>query len=494
MTVREFRLPDPGEGLTEAEIVTWMVAAGDTVKVNDMVVEVETAKSLVELPIPFSGTISELLVAEGDMVEVGTPIIAVEVADAAAPAASPPGEAESSADDGGMPSVDVPDQPPTEPPVADGSTEVAGANGRTPVLVGYGVKQGEATRRPRHTVPKSQPEEHITPHASARTGGLVAAHATDLPVEELPAGDSAGAGPARGSSVLAKPPVRKLARDLGVDLDSVVPTGEGGVVTADDVAAAAVDPEETGTDAGAGPATGDRETRVPIKGVRKMTAQAMVRSLFTAPHVTEWVDVDVTATMDLVARLRREREFADVKVSPLLVLARAMCLAVARNPGINAEWDEDAQEIVVKHYVNLGVAAATPRGLIVPVVKDADAMTLHDLAEAIGELTATAREGRTQPAQMSGGTITVTNIGVFGVDGGTPIINPGESAILSFGAVRRMPWVVEDEGGTESIEPRWVTQLALSFDHRLVDGELGSRYLADVAALLHDPARALVWG
>ncbi len=367
-------------------------------------------------------------------------------------------------------------------------TDKAGSNGRTPVLVGYGVKQSEAKRRPRHTVPSSRPEEHITPHASARTGGLVAAHATDLPVEEQPSttGDSAGGG----STVLAKPPVRRLARDLGVDLEGVTPTGAGGIVTADDVAAAAVEPDETDD----GAAAGARETRVPIKGVRKMTAQAMVQSLFTAPHVTEWVDVDVTATMDLVARLKRDREFDDVKVSPLLVLARAMCLAVARNPGINATWDEEAQEIVLKHYVNLGVAAATPRGLIVPVIRDADSMSLHQLAEAIGELTATAREGKTQPAQMSGGSITVTNIGVFGIDGGTPIINPGESAILSFGAVRRMPWVVEDEHGTESIEPRWVTQLALSFDHRLVDGELGSRYLADVAALLHDPARALVWG
>ncbi|HET8767194.1 MAG TPA: 2-oxo acid dehydrogenase subunit E2, partial [Pedococcus sp.] len=215
---------------------------------------------------------------------------------------------------------------------------------------------------------------------------------------------------------------------------------------------------------------------------------------FTAPHVTEWVTVDATATMELVERLKKDREFKDVKVTPLLVLAKAMAIAIRRHPEINATWDEAAQEIVVKHYVNLGIAAATPRGLIVPNIKDADQMSMRQLAEAIGALTATAREGRTQPAEMSGGTITITNVGVFGVDTGTPIINPGESAILAFGAIRRQPWVVTAEDGTETIEPRWVTQLALSFDHRLVDGELGSKFLADVGAILADPARGLVWG
>jgi pyruvate dehydrogenase E2 component (dihydrolipoamide acetyltransferase) len=198
--------------------------------------------------------------------------------------------------------------------------------------------------------------------------------------------------------------------------------------------------------------------------------------------------------MELVERLRSDREFKDVKVTPLLVLAKAMCVAIRRNPEINATWDEAAGEIVVKNYVNLGIAAATPRGLIVPNVKDADQMSMRQLAEAIGALTSTAREGRTQPADMSGGTITITNVGVFGVDLGTPIINPGESAIMAFGAIRREPWVVTAADGTESIEPRWVTRLALSFDHRLIDGELGSKFLADVAKVMEDPARGLVWG
>jgi pyruvate dehydrogenase E2 component (dihydrolipoamide acetyltransferase) len=225
-----------------------------------------------------------------------------------------------------------------------------------------------------------------------------------------------------------------------------------------------------------------------------MTAQAMVQSAFTAPHVTEWITIDVTRTMELVENLKRDKEFREVKVTPLLVLAKALCIAIARNPGMNAVWDEAAQEIVVKRYVNLGIAAATPRGLLVPNIKDAHAMTMRQLAEAIGALTATAREGRTQPAEMSGGTITITNVGVFGVDSGTPIINPGESAIVCFGTIRKQPWVVTNAAGDDELAIRHVTQLAVSFDHRLIDGELGSRFLADVAAILEDPARGLVWG
>lgn len=233
--------------------------------------------------------------------------------------------------------------------------------------------------------------------------------------------------------------------------------------------------------------------RIPIKGVRKATAGAMVASAFTAPHVTEFITVDVTAMMDLVDRLKRDRAFADVKVTPLLVVAKALSLALRRHPEANASWDEAAQEIVLHGSVNLGIAAATPRGLLVPNIKGADQLSLHDLAAALGDLVGTAREGRTQPADLAGGTATITNVGVFGVDTGTPILNPGEAVILAFGAVRRTPWVVTAADGSESIEPRWVTQLALSFDHRLVDGELGSKLLADVAALLHDPGTAFLW-
>ena len=233
-----------------------------------------------------------------------------------------------------------------------------------------------------------------------------------------------------------------------------------------------------------------RETRVPVKGVRKATAEAMVRSAFTAPHVTEWLSVDMTRSMDLVRRLKADRAWQGVRITPLVVVAKAFLLAVRSYPEINASWDEAAGEVVVKHYVNLGIAAATPRGLVVPNIKDADALSMTELAAALGELTATAREGRTQPAEMAGGTFTITNVGVFGVDAGTPIINPGESAILCFGAINKRPWVDEETG---EIVVRDVTTLALSFDHRHIDGEKGSRFLADVAGMLQDPGTALLF-
>jgi len=533
MGIREFLLPDPGEGLTEAEIVTWRVAVGDQVKVNDIVVEIETAKSLVELPIPWAGTVAALLAPEGATVEVGSPIIAIDDPTYAggSPAAAPAASAATSVASSVATSADLPADPGSpeeslpaasaaaaggsDEPVAEGLIGGTTSTGRTAVLVGYGIKQTEAVRRPRRkdelvrtvAAPPDKQGAHIEQPPSATVGGLVAAHAPEVRrdtrmLTEL--ARSAGAAPAESAAAptlrpLAKPPVRKYAKDLGVDL-AQVPTATGVVTRADiDAYIHGGAPEETVTAAAYAsgmPPRGEArgETRVPIKGVRKMTALAMVGSAFTAPHVTEWITVDVTRTVELVERLKADKEFKDVKVTPLLVLAKAMCLAVRRHPDINAVWDEAAAEIVVKHYVNLGIAAATPRGLIVPNVKDADLMTMHELAAAIGELTVTAREGRTQPAQMAGGTITITNVGTFGVDTGTPIINPGESAIMAFGVIRKQPWVVTNAAGEDEIAIRHVTQLALSFDHRLVDGELGSRYLATVAAILEDPARGLVWG
>ncbi len=515
MSIKEFKLPDPGEGLTEAEVVSWKVQVGDTVKVNDIVVEVETAKSLVELPVPFAGIVQALLVEEGTEVAVGTPIIAIQTdANAgpspAAPAAAPAAEAPAAA------APAAPAEPEGEA-IEEGKIGGVTSTGRTAVLVGYGVKQTDAVRRPRKGAASvasgsgdAAAGQPSAPSPAARTQALPPAPTSPAAAPPAPSAAPASPAVATGGKVLAKPPVRKLAKDLGIDLSSVPATGEGGVVTRADVEAfhasggvTAAHPADRspslvggGSVVAGGPgAFGQRgEERVPIKGVRKVTAQAMVDSAFTAPHVTEWVTVDVSATMELVDRLKGDREFKDVKVTPLLVLAKAMCVAVRRHPDINVSWDEAAQEIVRKRYVNLGIAAATPRGLMVPNVKDADLLPMRDLAAAIGELTATAREGRTQPADMSGGTITITNVGVFGVDTGTPILNPGEAAIVAFGAIRRMPWVVTSADGTESIEPRWVTQLGMSFDHRLVDGELGSKYLADVARILEDPSRGLVWG
>ncbi len=483
MPTQEFRLPDPGEGLTEAEIVEWKVAVGDTVKVNDIVVEIETAKSLVELPVPFAGTVVALLVAEGETVEVGTPIIAVDTGGDEAPVPAP--VAEPSTASAAVASELAATAEPTAPQPE-----------RTAVLVGYGVKQTEAKRRPRHTVPATTPEEHVVPVASARPGQLVAAHATEVPVATPEPSLRHPAG-TPSAKVRAKPPVRKYAKDHGVDLTGIPGTGPDGVITRADVDAVLGGGDGAAALAPAGMPSAARargETRTPIKGVRKVTAQAMVGSAFTAPHVTEWVTVDVTRTVELVERLKGDREFKGVKVTPLLVLAKAMCLAIKRHPHINATWDEAQQQIVVKDYVNLGIAAATPRGLLVPNVKDADLMSMRELAQAIGALTATAREGRTQPAETSGGTITLTNVGTFGVDTGTPILNPGEAAIVVFGVIRKQPWVVTGADGQDELAIRHVTNLGMSFDHRLVDGELGSRYLADLAAILEDPARGLVWG
>ncbi|MFK4083090.1 dihydrolipoamide acetyltransferase family protein [Kribbella sp. NPDC020789] len=464
MAIQRFNLPDVGEGLVEAEIVSWKVKPGDTVKLNDTIVEIETAKSLVELPVPFAGIVHELLVPEGETVDVGTPIIAVQT-DAPEPATTP-------------------DEP------TDG--------GRTAVLVGYGPRTTDAKRRPRKgsgaaasagSPPAPAAPAAQTPAAAPAPTQAPASATASAPAQApglgAPSSPSSSVAGGNGVHVLAKPPVRKLAKDLGIDLGAVAPTGPGGVITRADV--------ENHVTAPAAPAyqpvvSGLEDTRVPVKGVQKVMAQAMVASAFTAPHVTEWITVDVSATMELVERLKADKAFRDLRVSPLLIVAKAVTLAARRTPIINAVLDEQTQEIVYKGAVNLGIAAATPRGLIVPNIKNAGSLTLPELCAALGELVATAREGKTAPADQAGGTFTITNVGVFGVDAGTPIINPGESAILAFGAVRKMPWVVDDE-----IVPRWITTLALSFDHRLIDGEKGSIFLADVASILEDPARALMF-
>ncbi|UYM07132.1 dihydrolipoamide acetyltransferase family protein [Solicola gregarius] len=476
---QEFKLPDVGEGLTEAEIVSWKVKAGDTVAVNDIIVEIETAKSLVELPSPYDGTVAALLVAEGETVDVGKPIIAVSTAD------------DPAADDGaqrgeGDPYIHLADKAKTDE--IDMSNPAATGGSEKQMLVGTGPKEAATKRRARRTAATATAQADVQQAFSTAP-----APAPELPVEQaeesVPAAPQPTVPTGPRLRALAKPPVRKLAKDLGVDLTTLTPSGEGGVVTRADVEAYAA-----GAQAPTAPpvasATGD--VRVPIKGVRKMTAQAMVQSAFTAPHVTEWLTLDVTKTMELVESLKGRREFADVRVSPLLVLAKAVCLAVRRTPELNAAWDDAAQEIVLKRAVNLGIAAATPRGLVVPNIKGADSMSLVEIATALGELVATARAGRTKPAEMSGGSFTITNVGVFGVDAGTPILNPGESGILAFGAIKKQPWVVEGPDG-DRIEPRYVTTLALSFDHRIVDGEQGSRFLADIGALLADPATALLY-
>ena len=489
----EYKLPDVGEGLTEAEIVTWKVKVGDVIKVNDIVVEIETAKSLVELPSPYAGTVQALHVTEGETVPVGTPIISIGDA-AAAPAAAPSAPAPSTESD---PYLGLAEKAGAQVAASeiDMSNPAATGGGENQTLVGYGPRAASAQRRPRRggASPKTDAGAAAQLQVQGAFGQGKAEAADVVEAEEPPVPATPAAhheAPAGDVRVLAKPPVRKLAKDLGVDLRTLTPSGPQGTVTREDVLAATAAPELSEPQVAMATPRSDRsaDRREPIKGVRKMMAQAMVDSAFTAPHVTEWITVDVTKTMKLVEKLKAHRDFRDVKVSPLLVVAKAVCLAAKRTEEINAAWDEATQEVVFRSGVNLGIAAATPRGLVVPNVKDADALSLPELGSAINALTRTAREGKTQPAEMSGGTFTITNVGVFGVDAGTPIINPGESAILCFGAVRPQPWVHKGR-----IKVRDITTLALSFDHRLVDGEKGSRFLADVAAVLEDPSSALLF-
>ena len=531
---KEFRLPDVGEGLTEADIVSWHVKPGDTVTINQVIVDIETAKAVVELPSPYAGTVAALLVEEGQTVDVGTPIIAVDV----------PGAGDAGPE-----------------PAQPAGQEKQAPQARQPVLVGYGVKPGSTSRRPRKrppTRPGSYPATPSAPPTGGQPGGSPSsgqagpvfpagiklppgipappqspgwspgdAKADQPPqppdTHSAPQAPTRGSAPVRGewgrdspmlggvtggvippgaNRVKAKPPVRRLARDLGVTLDELAGSGPEGSVTREDVERAASearirseateqvpgDRQHAVADLDHRQAVGSAEERIPVRGVRKHTAAAMVASAFTAPHVTEFLQVDVTETMAAVRRVRDMAEFAGVKVSPLLFVAKALLVAVRRHPMINSSWDEAAQEIVVKRPVNLGIAVAAERGLLVPNVKGADALPFAGLARAIDGLAATARAGKTTPADLAGGTITITNVGVFGVDAGTPILMPGEAAILAFGQVRDLPWVVSGE-----LAVRKVTTLSLSFDHRIVDGELGSAVLRDVGSILEDPIRMLAW-
>jgi 2-oxoisovalerate dehydrogenase E2 component (dihydrolipoyl transacylase) len=466
--LKEFRLPDVGEGLTEADIVAWHVKPGDQVEVNQIIVEIETAKAVVELPSPWDGTVARLLAEEGQTVDVGTPIITVEVS--GEPAVG--GEADSAER-----SV-VPAPAPAGQPLADASEADSDQAGRQPVLVGYGVRASSTTRRARKTAP---PPAAAAAAAAAAEPALAAAPALAPAVR-----------------VLAKPPVRRLAKDLGINLAELAGTGPDGTITRDDVHRAASgttfrSEQEVGQNgartaslaARPGPAG---EERIPIRGVRKHMATAMVSSAFTAPHVTEFLQVDVTEKMAAARCVRDLPEYADVRVSPLLFVARALLVAVRRHPLVNSSWDEGAQEIVVKHHVNLGIAVAADRGLLVPNVKNAGELSMPELARGLQDLTETARAGKATPADLTGGTITITNVGVFGVDSGTPILTPGEAAILAFGQVRDAAWVVDGQ-----LAVRAVCTLSLSFDHRVVDGELGSAVLRDVGSMLQDPVRMLAW-
>jgi len=573
---REFRLPDLGEGLAEAEIVQWLVAAGESVTVNQPLVEVETAKAVVELPSPFAGRLVTVQGEAGDTITVGTVLVVVEDdtgADLAAGSDAPTRGRSQPATEPTSPAGQAP--PPAVPaPTAAAAATAAAAprNGREPVLVGYGPRAtaagtGPGRTRRRHrgvpAVPGAADQKHsgasnaVDPNAvgpiavdrhavAARTTGPRGGEPGPLATW---AGAAAPPGAGHhGGKALAKPPVRRLARDLGVDLGGLAGTGPAGTISRHDVEAAAgildhpepppaateptttwpadawptqpmlggppsgldgqpdaLDQQAAARAAGAGqraraagqiPAgavfdEASQTWRVRVSGVRRATAKAMVSSAFTAPHVTEFVSVDLTRTLAVRDRIAALPEFAGLRVTPLLFVARALLAAARRHPMINATWLDGGAgdpEIVISGAINLGIAVASPRGLLVPNIPDADRLDLAGLARALDDVTTRTRNGQARPADLTGGTITITNIGVFGVDIGTPILNPGEAAILAVGAIRPAPWVHEGE-----LAVRTVGQLALSFDHRLVDGELGSAVLADVAAMLTDPTLLLAW-
>ncbi|KAA9395390.1 2-oxo acid dehydrogenase subunit E2 [Kocuria coralli] len=518
-----FALPDVGEGLTEAEIVSWKVGPGEKVVVDQVLLEIETAKSLVELPSPWDGTVLDLLVDEGRTVEVGTPLIVIG-ADSESPGNLPDPGYTGEADAASRASTRSGDN--QDGKAGSHQKQVEGEEAASQqALVGSGPKADPVVRRRRQpTLPRrnqgAEPERRASQaHEAPRQGpgpagrpsfgegiaDLLSRAGLGQSAAERPAWlggrrQEAGGGAAPVPSTadqetprrpaLAKPPVRKVAKEMGIDLADVTGTGESGQVTKRDLLAYAAHLREipdgpdsfwVSTNA---PGAGDRTQRIPVKGVRKLTAQNMVKSAFTAPHVSIFVDVDASRTMEFVKRLKEADYFDGVKITPLLILAKAIIWATARNPQVNATWTDS--EIIIKRYMNLGIAAATPRGLMVPNIKDAQDMSLRELAVALDNLTKTARAGKTQPGDMQNGTISITNIGSLGIDIGTPIINPGEVAIVAFGTIKQKPWVVDGE-----IIPRWITTLGGSFDHRVVDGDLSARFMADVAKILEEPALLL---
>jgi 2-oxoisovalerate dehydrogenase E2 component (dihydrolipoyl transacylase) len=439
-TSRAFVLPDLGEGLTEAEVVAWHVAVGDEVTLNQVLVEVETEKAVVELPSPFAGRVVEILAAAGETVSVGAALISID--GAATPSTA------------------------TEVDIAADADADTSAEEKVPMLVGYGPSEAPPSRRrrngSRHREPSTVPPSPANP-------------------------------PAAPAKPLAAPPVRFMARQNGVDLADVTGRGPGGIITREDLAAYVAgaragdgaDPHDRNRTKN----NGDRETRAPVRGVQKHMAEAMSRSVATAPQACVFLTVDATATVELIDRLRQNRRFEGVHVTALAIVARAVVLALREHPALNSSWDEVAEEVVTKHYVNLGIAVASQRGLIVPNIKDAQDLTLRELTAALGGLTERARAARCTTDDLRGGTVTLTNIGVFGVDGGVPILNPGEAAILAVGALRRRPWEYEGE-----LALRHLVTLSLAFDHRLVDGQADALFLRDVGDVLADPTNLLAFG
>jgi len=465
-----FLLPDVGEGLVEAEIVEWKVQVGDVVALNQPLVDIETAKATVELPSPYAGTIVTLHGNPGDVMEVHQPLITFEVGGTGATKA----KAKTSTKPTPTATIDE--------PVA----EVASDEGRQAVLVGYGVanEEGVATRKHRR--------QGAAPSAPVEAPPSAAAAVTSSP----------------GLAPRSTPPVRLYAKQHGVDVAALQGTGPDGLITREDVErvlnASATPTASTRVSTPiTGPTTssrfvgreieswssGPKEERIAVKGVLRSMSEAMVQSAFSAPHAVVWVRVDATRTVELLESLKKHPGLAGVRLSPLTITALAVCDAARNFPGINSSFDSEAHEVIVRRSVNLGIAASTDRGLIVPNIKGADQLDLVAMASALNLLVEKARAGTTTPNEMIGTTLTITNVGPFGVDAAMPILPPGTGAILAIGQIAKAPWVVNDE-----VVVRHVVELAMSFDHRQIDGAMASAVLAHMGRFLSDPAPAIIVG
>jgi pyruvate dehydrogenase E2 component (dihydrolipoamide acetyltransferase) len=468
-----FLLPDVGEGLTEAEIVTWKVNVGDVVVLNQPLVDIETAKATVELPSPYAGTVVTLHGNVGDVLEVHKPLITFEVGGSGgttAPAAAP--------------------AEPNEPAPAKEATdkqEGSVGEGREAVLIGYGVANEDAIVTRKHRRQNGSPAAAPAAVAQAVQTSAVATMPSLAP--------------------RSTPLVRLYAKQHGVEISSLTGTGRDGLITRDDVeqalsgAPGATTPRVSAPITGPNTtsrfvgreleswSTGPKEERIPVKGVLRSMAEAMVQSAFTQPRAAVWVRVDATRTMDLLASLKQQPNLAGVRLSPLTIIALAVCDAARHFPGINSSFDVAANEVIVRRSVNLGIAADTPRGLIVPNIKGADQLDLVGMASALSVLVDKARQGTTTPNEMIGTTLSITNVGPFGVDAAIPILPPGTGAILAVGQIAKAPWVVDDE-----VVVRQVVELAMAFDHRQVDGAMASAVLAHIGRFLHDPAAAIIAG
>ena len=428
MAVREFLLPDLGEGLEDAEVVTWRVAEGDAVELNQILVEVNTAKALVEVPAPWAGVIEKLHASEGEMVKVGSPLVSIRVEERTEVRTAPTA---------------------TESETGEPKSK------RRAVLVGYGVEEEEPAAR-----------------------AQVTAAATTATREQ------------RGGPVPASPPVRRLAKEMGIDLTAVNGTGPGGRVTREDVmkAASAAPGPSVGGDVVALPGTGDGRDaaaepleRIPVKGTRRLIAEKMARSAREIPHVTTFLTVDATHVQAFRAELSAE---TGERVSPLPIVVRALVEVCRRHPKLNASFDADRSEIVLHRRHHIGIATDTEQGLLAPVVRNADDKGILAISREIARLTEAARTGRAKPNELIGSTITVTNVGTFGAEYGTPIINHPEAAILALGVVEPRALVVDGR-----VEARPAVTLSLSFDHRVLDGAEAGRALRALADVLESPFR-----